>query len=200
MCYFFSVALYKNIYSIVGYLKNSARKGFSKAPHMDNIFLYLMYVCVLCILNKVLFVLCSFLFKAEVPDSPVPARLEMPKFTPPNHLDPTIYPTEVGVSSMGRRGAGGQMLSTAIKITLDLQRNVKVQYYFNLPFLKMNHFLLLFSLMYPFSSQEFLVALRLEGATLRHHMALTNHSWHEQVSLLKRRWTDELLHDTINTV
>ncbi|XP_047658028.1 autophagy-related protein 2 homolog A isoform X3 [Tachysurus fulvidraco] len=91
--------------------------------------------------------------KAEVPDSPVPARLEMPKFTPPNHLDPTIYPTEVGVSSMGRRGAGGQMLSTAIKITLDLQRNVK----------------------------EFLVALRLEGATLRHRMALTNHSWHEQL-------------------
>lgn len=70
--------------------------------------------------------LCSFLCKAEVPDSPVPARLEMPKFTPPNHLDPTIYPTEVGVSSVGRRVAGGQMLSTAIKITLDLQRNVKV--------------------------------------------------------------------------
>ncbi|KAB5571342.1 hypothetical protein PHYPO_G00223950 [Pangasianodon hypophthalmus] len=91
--------------------------------------------------------------KAEVPDSPIPARLEMPKFIPPNHLDPTIYPTEVGVSSVGRRGAGGQMLSTAIKITLDLQRNVK----------------------------EFLVALRLQGATLRHHMALTNHSWHEQL-------------------
>ncbi|KAF4091423.1 hypothetical protein AMELA_G00036730 [Ameiurus melas] len=91
--------------------------------------------------------------KAEVPDSLLPARLEMPKFTPPNHLDPTIYPTEVGVSSVGRRGAGGQMLSTAIKITLDPQRNVK----------------------------EFLVALKLQGATLRHHMALTNHSWHEQL-------------------
>ncbi|KAF7707420.1 autophagy-related protein 2 homolog A [Silurus meridionalis] len=91
--------------------------------------------------------------KAEVPDSPIPARLEMPKFTPPNHLDLTIYPTEVGVSSVGRREAGGQMLSTAIKITLDLQRNVK----------------------------EFLVALRLQGATLRHRMALTNYSWHEQL-------------------
>ncbi|XP_060783916.1 autophagy-related protein 2 homolog A [Neoarius graeffei] len=91
--------------------------------------------------------------KAEVPDSPIPARLEMPKFTPPSHLDPTIYPTEVGVSSVSRGRAGGQMLSTAIKITLDLQRNVK----------------------------EFLVALRLQGATLRHHVALTNHSWHEQL-------------------
>uniref|UniRef100_A0A4W4G9J3 Autophagy related 2A n=1 Tax=Electrophorus electricus TaxID=8005 RepID=A0A4W4G9J3_ELEEL len=29
--------------------------------------------------------------------------------------------------------------------------------------------------------QEFLVALRLQGATLRHHMAMTNHSWHEQL-------------------
>ncbi|KAI2657093.1 hypothetical protein H4Q32_021165 [Labeo rohita] len=90
--------------------------------------------------------------KAEVPDSPIPAKLEMPRFTSPGHLDPTIYPTEVGVSSVGGRETGVQMLSTAIKITLDLERNVK----------------------------EFLVALRLHGATLRHHMALTNHSWHEQ--------------------
>ncbi|XP_050983369.1 autophagy-related protein 2 homolog A isoform X1 [Labeo rohita] len=91
--------------------------------------------------------------KAEVPDSPIPAKLEMPRFTSPGHLDPTIYPTEVGVSSVGGRETGVQMLSTAIKITLDLERNVK----------------------------EFLVALRLHGATLRHHMALTNHSWHEQI-------------------
>ncbi|XP_062856469.1 autophagy-related protein 2 homolog A isoform X2 [Trichomycterus rosablanca] len=91
--------------------------------------------------------------KAEVPDSPIPQKFEMPRFIPPKHLDPTIYRTEVGVSNMGRKETGGQMLSTAIKITLDLQRNVK----------------------------EFLVALRLQGATLRHHMALTNHSWHEQL-------------------
>lgn len=32
-----------------------------------------------------------------------------------------------------------------------------------------------------FSSQEFLVALRLQGATMRHYMTQTNHSWHEQV-------------------
>uniref|UniRef100_A0A8C1JSM5 Autophagy related 2A n=1 Tax=Cyprinus carpio TaxID=7962 RepID=A0A8C1JSM5_CYPCA len=91
--------------------------------------------------------------KAEVPDSPIPVKLEMPRFTSPGHLDPTIYPTEVGVSSVGGRETDVQMLSTAIKITLDLERNVK----------------------------EFLVALRLHGATLRHHMALTNHSWHEQI-------------------
>uniref|UniRef100_A0A671P6K1 Autophagy-related protein 2 homolog A-like n=1 Tax=Sinocyclocheilus anshuiensis TaxID=1608454 RepID=A0A671P6K1_9TELE len=91
--------------------------------------------------------------KAEVPDSPIPVKLEMPRFTSPGHLDPTIYPTEVGVSSVGGRETVVQMLSTAIKITLDLERNVK----------------------------EFLVALRLHGATLRHHMALTNHSWHEQI-------------------
>uniref|UniRef100_A0A672Q8Q3 Autophagy related 2A n=1 Tax=Sinocyclocheilus grahami TaxID=75366 RepID=A0A672Q8Q3_SINGR len=91
--------------------------------------------------------------KAEVPDSPIPVKLEMPRFTSPGHLDPTIYPTEVGVSSVSGRETDVQMLSTAIKITLDLERNVK----------------------------EFLVALRLHGATLRHHMALTNHSWHEQI-------------------
>uniref|UniRef100_A0A8C1CSI5 Autophagy related 2A n=1 Tax=Cyprinus carpio carpio TaxID=630221 RepID=A0A8C1CSI5_CYPCA len=91
--------------------------------------------------------------KAEVPDTPIPVKLEMPRFTSPGHLDPTIYPTEVGVSSVGGRETNVQMLSTAIKITLDLERNVK----------------------------EFLVALRLHGATLRHHMALTNHSWHEQI-------------------
>ncbi|KAI1898687.1 hypothetical protein AGOR_G00074940 [Albula goreensis] len=91
--------------------------------------------------------------RAVVPDSAVPTRLEVPNFAPPDHLDLTIYPTEVGVSSVGGREVGAQMLSTAIKITLDLQRNVK----------------------------EFLVALRLQGATLRHHMALTNHSWHEQL-------------------
>uniref|UniRef100_A0A8C1YLM8 Autophagy related 2A n=1 Tax=Cyprinus carpio TaxID=7962 RepID=A0A8C1YLM8_CYPCA len=93
------------------------------------------------------------LYIAEVPDSPIPVKLEMPRFTSPGHLDPTIYPTEVGVSSVGGRETDVQMLSTAIKITLDLERNVK----------------------------EFLVALRLHGATLRHHMALTNHSWHEQI-------------------
>uniref|UniRef100_A0A7N8XN33 Autophagy related 2A n=1 Tax=Mastacembelus armatus TaxID=205130 RepID=A0A7N8XN33_9TELE len=81
------------------------------------------------------------------------SRLEMPSFSPPKHLDPTIYHTEVGVSSVSGREGEPQMLSTAIKITLDLQRNVK----------------------------EFVVALRLQGATMRHYMTQTNHSWHEQL-------------------
>ncbi len=66
------------------------------------------------------------LYIAEVPDSPIPVTLEMPRFTSPGHLDPTIYPTEVGVSSVGGRETDVQMLSTAIQITLDLERNVKV--------------------------------------------------------------------------
>lgn len=32
-----------------------------------------------------------------------------------------------------------------------------------------------------FHLKEFLVALRLQGATMRHYMTQTNHSWHEQV-------------------
>lgn len=65
---------------------------------------------------------------AVVKDSPVPRRLEMPSFTPPGHLDPTIYPTEVGVSSVSGRETEVHMLSTAFKITLDPQRNVKVTF------------------------------------------------------------------------
>ena len=68
----------------------------------------------------------SILFAAVVKDSPIPSRLEIPCFTPPVHLDPTIYPTEVGVSSVSGREAEVQMLSTAIKVTLEPQRNVKV--------------------------------------------------------------------------
>uniref|UniRef100_A0A8C2XIC9 Autophagy related 2A n=1 Tax=Cyclopterus lumpus TaxID=8103 RepID=A0A8C2XIC9_CYCLU len=91
--------------------------------------------------------------RALVKDTPIPQRLEMPNFTPPKHLDLTIYPTEVGVSSVSGKEGELQMLSTAIKITLDPQRSVK----------------------------EFLVALRLQGATMRHYVTQTNHSWHEQL-------------------
>ncbi|KAJ0049937.1 hypothetical protein NL108_005250 [Boleophthalmus pectinirostris] len=91
--------------------------------------------------------------RAVVKDLLMPAHLEIPSFTPPKHLDPTIYPTEAGVSSVSGREADTMMLSTAIKITLDLQKNVK----------------------------EFLVALRLQGATMRHYMTQTDQSWHEQL-------------------
>ncbi|XP_034036800.1 autophagy-related protein 2 homolog A isoform X2 [Thalassophryne amazonica] len=91
--------------------------------------------------------------RALVEDTPIPQQLEMPTFTSPKHLQLTIYPTEVGVSSISGRERELQMLSAAIKITLDLQRNVK----------------------------EFLVALRLQGATMRHYMTQTNQSWHEQL-------------------
>ncbi|XP_027865134.1 autophagy-related protein 2 homolog A [Xiphophorus couchianus] len=91
--------------------------------------------------------------RAVVKDTSIPERLEMPSFTPPTQLDPTIYPTELGVSSVRGREEEPQMLSTAIKITLDLQRNVK----------------------------EFLVALQLQGATMRHYMTQSNQSWHEQL-------------------
>uniref|UniRef100_A0A3Q4G063 Autophagy related 2A n=1 Tax=Neolamprologus brichardi TaxID=32507 RepID=A0A3Q4G063_NEOBR len=103
--------------------------------------------------------------RAVLKDTPIPQRLEMPSFMPPKHLDLTIYPTEVGVSSVSGREGEVQMLSTAIKITLDPQRNVK----------------------------EFLVALRLQGATMRHYMTQTNHSWHEQVrTIFPSFWSKHL--------
>ncbi|XP_071783211.2 autophagy-related protein 2 homolog A [Centroberyx gerrardi] len=119
-------------------------KIFSVAQHQNNPNLNF-----LCVESRRV----ELYHRAVVKDSPIPERLEMPSFTPPKHLDPTIYPTEVGVSSVGGRESEPQMLSTAIKITLDPQRNVK----------------------------EFLVALRLQGATMRHYMTQTNQSWHEQL-------------------
>lgn len=64
---------------------------------------------------------------AVVKDTPIPLRLEMPSFTPPKHLDPIIYPTGVGVSSVSGREGEQHMLSTAIKVTLDPQKSVKVK-------------------------------------------------------------------------
>lgn len=65
---------------------------------------------------------------AVVKDTSIPQRLEMPSFVPPKHLAPTIYPTEAGVSSVCGREGETQMLSTAIKVTLDPQRDVKVRH------------------------------------------------------------------------
>ncbi|KAM6953685.1 autophagy-related protein 2 homolog A [Aplochiton taeniatus] len=119
-------------------------KIFSVAQHQNN-----PHLNFLCIESRRV----ELHHKAVVKNTPVPERLEMPSFTASVHLDPTIYPTEAGVTSASGRESETQMLSTAIKITLDPKRNVK----------------------------EFLVALRLQGATMRHYMAQTNHSWHEQL-------------------
>lgn len=94
--------------------------------------------------------------KASVEHYFMPEKLEVPNFHPPEQLNPIIYLSEDGVMtklSSGRKDKNLKMLSTAIKIDLDLKKNVK----------------------------EFLVALRLEGATIRHHMALANQSWHAQI-------------------
>uniref|UniRef100_UPI00398F0016 autophagy-related protein 2 homolog A n=1 Tax=Pristiophorus japonicus TaxID=55135 RepID=UPI00398F0016 len=96
--------------------------------------------------------------KADVEDYPPPERLEVPSFTAPPGLAPTILCSEEGLLTKpsalpGRRDRSTRMLSAAIKATLDTKKSVK----------------------------EFLVALRLQGATLCHRMALTNQSWHEQL-------------------
>ncbi|XP_075795281.1 autophagy-related protein 2 homolog A isoform X2 [Pelodiscus sinensis] len=94
--------------------------------------------------------------KAVVEDYFLATRLEIPSFTPPDRLHPTIYASEEGVLSGlagGRKDRPLKMLSATIRINLDLKKNIK----------------------------EFLVTLRLEGATMRHHMALTNQSWYTQL-------------------
>ncbi|XP_057584173.1 autophagy-related protein 2 homolog A isoform X3 [Hippopotamus amphibius kiboko] len=96
--------------------------------------------------------------RAAVDDYLLPTRLELPTFAPPAQLARTIYASEEGVTEQGASGRKGQgrgrhMLSTAVRIQLDPHRNVK----------------------------EFLVTLRLHRATLRHHMALPEQSWHSQL-------------------
>ncbi|XP_040826774.1 autophagy-related protein 2 homolog A isoform X2 [Ochotona curzoniae] len=94
--------------------------------------------------------------RAVVDDYVLPGHLELPTSPPPAQLAPTIYPSEEGVieqGASGRQGQGPHMLSTAVRIQLDPQRNVK----------------------------EFLVTLRLHRATLRHYMALPEQSWHSQL-------------------
>uniref|UniRef100_A0A8D2KQI4 Autophagy related 2A n=1 Tax=Varanus komodoensis TaxID=61221 RepID=A0A8D2KQI4_VARKO len=94
--------------------------------------------------------------KAVVEDYLVAEHLEIPSFLPPSGLHPTIYASQEGAISwpVGARKEGTpKMLSLAIQIKLDLEKNIK----------------------------EFLVTLRLEGATLRHHMALTHQSWYTQM-------------------
>uniref|UniRef100_A0A8C5WLY3 Autophagy related 2A n=1 Tax=Leptobrachium leishanense TaxID=445787 RepID=A0A8C5WLY3_9ANUR len=106
----------------------------------------------LCIESDVV----SLYHKAAVEDYLPPISLEIPTFMPPKDLDPTIYISEEGVSAQLsglRKDKIPKMLSLAVRIDLNLVKNVK----------------------------EFLVALRLDGATLRHHMALPNQSWYSQI-------------------
>ncbi|XP_006861146.1 PREDICTED: autophagy-related protein 2 homolog A [Chrysochloris asiatica] len=94
--------------------------------------------------------------RAVVDDYILPSRLELPTFTCPSQLAPTIYPSEEGVAEQGasdRKGQGPHMLTTVVRIHLDPHKNVK----------------------------EFLVTVRLHKATLRHCMALPEQSWHAQL-------------------
>ncbi|KAM5247187.1 autophagy-related protein 2 homolog A isoform 2-T2 [Ctenodactylus gundi] len=96
--------------------------------------------------------------QAALDDYLLPSHLDLPSFTPPAHLAPTIYPSEEGVIERGASGHKGQrqgtpMLTAAVRIHLDPHKNVK----------------------------EFLVTLRLHRATLRHYMTLSEQSWHSQL-------------------
>uniref|UniRef100_A0A670ZLI9 Autophagy related 2A n=1 Tax=Pseudonaja textilis TaxID=8673 RepID=A0A670ZLI9_PSETE len=94
--------------------------------------------------------------KAVVEDYLTAEHLEIPNFLPPDGLHPTIYASQEGPISwpLGpKKDSPFKMLSVAIQINLDLEKNIK----------------------------EFLVTLRLEGATIRHRMALAHQSWYTQL-------------------
>lgn len=130
---------------------------------------------------------------ATVDDYLLPIHLELPSFAPPAQLVPTIYPSEEGVTKWGASGRKGQaqdphMLSAAVRIHLDPQKNVKVQPHLLLPahwpgrlpaWCMEGWVPCLLTVSYP---QEFLVTLRLYRATLRHYITLPEQSWHSQVS------------------
>lgn len=94
--------------------------------------------------------------KAVMEDYLIAERLEVPSFLPPDGLHPTIYASQEGTIawSLGaKKDSPLKMLSLAIQINLDMEKNIK----------------------------EFLVTLRLVGATMRHYMALTHQSWYTQL-------------------
>ncbi|XP_070807618.1 autophagy-related protein 2 homolog A [Pituophis catenifer annectens] len=93
---------------------------------------------------------------AVVEDYLTAEHLEIPNFLPPDELHPTIYASQEGPISwpLGAKKDGpSKMMSVAIQINLDMEKNIK----------------------------EFLVTLRLEGATIRHRMALAHQSWYTQL-------------------
>ncbi|KAJ6656924.1 hypothetical protein lerEdw1_002925 [Lerista edwardsae] len=92
----------------------------------------------------------------KVEDYLMAGQLEIPSFLPPEGLHPTIYASQEGTIAwpLGAKKDGPlKMLSLAVQINLDLEKNIK----------------------------EFLVTLRLVGATMRHYMALTHQSWYTQM-------------------
>ncbi|XP_026541578.1 autophagy-related protein 2 homolog A isoform X1 [Notechis scutatus] len=94
--------------------------------------------------------------KAVVEDYLPAEHLEIPNFLPPDGLHPTIYASQEGPISwpLGpKKESPFKMLSVAIQINLDMEKKIK----------------------------EFLVTLRLEGATIRHRMALAHQSWYTQL-------------------
>lgn len=133
---------------------------------------------------------------ATIEDYLLPTHLEVPSFAPPAQLAPTIYPSEEGVTergALGRKGQGPPMLSAAVRIHLDPQKNVKVRILL-LPAARLTWATA--SLVHAGAwrppslltdrlhllPQEFLVTIRLHKATLRHYMAPPEQSWHSQVS------------------
>uniref|UniRef100_A0A6I8RPR6 Autophagy-related protein 2 homolog A n=1 Tax=Xenopus tropicalis TaxID=8364 RepID=A0A6I8RPR6_XENTR len=67
--------------------------------------------------------------KATVKDYLAPVSLEIPTFLHPTNLDPTIYLSEEGVSAQlsgARKDRNQKMLSLAVRIDLNLVKNVKV--------------------------------------------------------------------------
>ncbi|XP_032089810.1 autophagy-related protein 2 homolog A isoform X2 [Thamnophis elegans] len=94
--------------------------------------------------------------KAVVEDYLTAEHLEIPNFLPPDGLHPTIYASQEGPINWplgAKKDSPFKMLSVAIQINLDMEKNIK----------------------------EFLVTLRLEGATIRHRMALAHQSWYTQL-------------------
>ncbi|XP_048370192.1 autophagy-related protein 2 homolog A [Sphaerodactylus townsendi] len=94
--------------------------------------------------------------KAVVEDYLMADHLEIPSFLPPEGLNPTIYASQEGTvawPSEVKKDEPVKKFSMAIQINLDVEKNIK----------------------------EFLVTLRLVGATMRHHMALTHQSWYTQM-------------------
>lgn len=75
------------------------------------------------------FVTFLSLHLASVEDYLAPSSLEIPTFVPPENLNPTIYISEEGVSAQlpsTRKEKNLKMLSLAVRIDLNLVKNVKV--------------------------------------------------------------------------